>query len=126
MLRKLGDVGYDWVRVDELEERLGIRLSLEELNVLQSSGAFDVIYSVIDDSFYIRRRRARDRNGKGIQDIVNELRGVFKEPVPKPEFTAWLSKVAPNDWVSIYERLLSDGVVEEVLVSGMVFIKVNA
>jgi hypothetical protein len=43
-----GAVGYEWVRVDELEDRVGVRLGLEELNMLYGSELFDVIYSVLE------------------------------------------------------------------------------
>ncbi len=124
-----------WVSIEEIEGALGIRISIEMLNKLSKTGLFEVIYSTLDDTFYIRRvvksYPTRELGNPGnekktnLQVVVDRIRSEIQEMVPKPAFEDWLSNNVPDNWRLIYNQLLNDGVIEEVIVSGMVFVKVN-
>mgnify|MGYP001772566440 CR=1 FL=1 len=140
LMRRLVDIVDDrWVSIDEVERLLGVRMSMDLINRLSRSGLFEVMYSTLDGTFYIRRRTiensvTRDSGnglnepGRGkpnLQRLVERMRSELQGMVPKPQFEEWLSSNVPDNWRLVYNQLLSDGVIEEVLVSGMVFVKVN-
>ena len=139
LVKKLVRIVDDrWVSIDEIEHILGIKMSLDLLNKLGRTGLFEVMYSTLDGTFYIRRRVSKytvensnggsgNGNGKGklnLQRIVDKIRSEIRGMIPKPEFENWLSSNVAENWQLVYNQLLNDGVIEEVLVSGMVFIKV--
>ncbi len=139
LVKKLVRIVDDrWVSIDEIERILGIKMSLDLLNKLGRTGLFEVMYSTLDGTFYIRRRVSKytvensnggsgNGNGKGklnLQRIVDKIRSEIRGMIPKPEFESWLSSNVAENWQLVYNQLLNDGVIEEVLVSGMVFIKV--
>ncbi len=139
--RLMGVVDDRWVSIDEIERVLGIKMSMDLINKLSKSGLFDVMYSTLDDTFYIRRKAVKSdmtgnakygsdelgngRNKPNLQRLVDKMRSELQGMVPKPQFEEWLSSNVSENWRLIYNQLLNDGVIEEVLVSGMVFIKVN-
>ncbi|WP_243678695.1 hypothetical protein [Vulcanisaeta distributa] len=124
-----------------MEHLLGIKISMDLINKLSRSGFFEVMYSTLDGTFYIKRRVIGDAiisntrsgvsdlsNGKNklnLQRIVDKMRSEIQGMVPKPQFEEWLNSNVPDNWRLIYNQLLNDGVIEEVIVSGMVFVKVN-
>ena len=139
LVKKLVRIVDDrWVSIDEIEHILGIKMSLDLLNKLGRTGLFEVMYSTLDGTFYIRRRVSKytvensnggsgNGNGRGklnLQRIVDKIRSEIRGMIPKPEFESWLSSNVAENWQLVYNQLLNDGVIEEVLVSGMVFIKV--
>jgi hypothetical protein len=143
ILRKLVRIVDDgWVSIEEIEDALGIRIDLDMINKLSRSGLFEVMYSTLDNTFYIRRKAGESlvarKDGKGrnngsedngggklnLQVIVDEIRKRIHGMIPKPEFEDWLASRVPNNWHLVYNQLLNDGVIEEVVVSGMMFVKI--
>ncbi len=124
-----------WVSIEEIESALGVRISIESLNKLGRTGLFEVIYSTLDDTFYIRRviksyptkelSNSGNEKKTNLQMVVDRIRSEIQGIISKPAFEDWLSNNVPDNWRLIYNQLLNDGVIEEVLVSGMVFVKVN-
>jgi hypothetical protein len=136
--RLLEIVGEDWVSIREIENILRIKITLETLNRLSRSRVLEVMYNTFDETFYLRRKRiTREVNAEGIdgesgeregklnlQRVVEKMRSEFHGMVPKPEFEDWLSSNVNGNWRLVYNQLLNDDVIEEVIVSGMVFVKV--
>ncbi|MFB6470322.1 MAG: hypothetical protein TU36_003700 [Vulcanisaeta sp. AZ3] len=136
--RLLEIVGEDWVSIREIENILRIKITLETLNRLSRSRVLEVMYNTFDETFYLRRKRitrevnAEDVDGGGsegegklnLQRVVEKMRDEFRGMVPKPEFEDWLSSNVNGNWRLVYNQLLNDDVIEEVIVSGMVFVKV--
>ncbi len=60
-----------------------------------------------------------------LQRLVDKMKSEIQGMIPKPQFEEWLSSNVSDNWRLIYNQLLNDGVIEEVIVSGMVFVKVN-
>ena len=137
-------VGDGWVNLEDLENALGIKIDLDVMNKLSRTGLFEVMYSTLDNTFYIRRRVAGNtlttkkgskgsngdvvNNGGGkvnLQAIVDEIRRRFRGMIPKPEFEDWLASNVPGNWHLVYNQLLNDGVIEEVVISGMMFVRVT-
>ncbi|MCG2869418.1 MAG: hypothetical protein L7H10_01565 [Vulcanisaeta sp.] len=137
-------VGDGWINLEDLENALGIKIDLDVVNKLSRTGLFEVMYSTLDNTFYIRRRvagntittkkgsKGRDSdvvsNGGGkvnLQAIVDEIRRRFRGMIPKPEFEDWLASNVPGNWHLVYNQLLNDGVIEEVVISGMMFVRVT-
>ena len=140
--RLMGVVDDRWVSIDEVERLLGIKMSMDLINKLSRTGFFEVMYSTLDGTFYIKRRVVGNavindaRNGIGdlgngrnnklnLQRLVDRMRSELQGMIPKPQFEEWLSSNVSDNWRLIYNQLLNDGVIEEVIVSGMVFVKVN-
>ncbi|GAB6945182.1 hypothetical protein [Vulcanisaeta sp. JCM 14467] len=140
--RLMGVVDDRWVSIDEVERLLGIKMSMDLINKLSRTGFFEVMYSTLDGTFYIKRRIVGNavvnavRNGIGdsgngrnnklnLQRLVDRMRSELQGMIPKPQFEEWLSSNVSDNWRLIYNQLLNDGVIEEVIVSGMVFVKVN-
>ncbi|WP_243675097.1 hypothetical protein [Vulcanisaeta distributa] len=126
-----------------MEHLLGVKIGIDLINRLSRSGLFEVMYSTLDGTFYIKRRAIESftvgstknnsndagngRNKLNLQRLVDKLRSEIQGGmVPKPQFEEWLSNSVSDNWRLIYNQLLNDGVIEEVIVSGgMVFIRVN-
>ncbi|ADY00921.1 hypothetical protein VMUT_0710 [Vulcanisaeta moutnovskia 768-28] len=139
MIRRLiGVVDDKWVSIDEIENLLSIKIGIDMINKLSRSGLFEVMYSTLDGTFYIRRRVIKDliinnsnndtnngRNKLNLQRLVDKIRSEIQGIIPKPQFEEWLSNNVSENWRLVYNQLLNDGVIEEVIVSGMVFVKVN-
>lgn len=139
LVRKLMKIiGNDWVSVNDVERLIGIRMDIDELYTLNKTGNFEVVYNVLEGVFYIRRKssainssasiQGRNNGSSGkvnMQKIVESLRNEIHDLIPKPEFERWLIKYAGEGWQLIYNQLLNDGVIEEEIISGMVFIRVK-
>ncbi|ADN51726.1 hypothetical protein [Vulcanisaeta distributa] len=140
--RLMGVIDDRWVSIEEVEHLLGIKMNIDLINKLSRSGFFEVMYSTLDGTFYIKRRviensvadNARNGindsgNGRGnklnLQRLVDKMKSEIQGMIPKPQFEEWLSSNVSDNWRLIYNQLLNDGVIEEVIVSGMVFVKVN-
>ncbi|WP_069807465.1 hypothetical protein [Vulcanisaeta thermophila] len=125
-------VGNDWVRIDYVERVVGVQFPLNLLYELNKTRLFEVMYDVLEDSFYIKRRVMSDDNEQGVgsakinmQRIVERLRSEVRGAVPKPEFEDLLMKLVGEAYQLVYNQLLNDGVIEEEIISGMVFVKVK-
>jgi len=103
-------------------------------------------YDVKNDKFYVMPRReviARQtieqhrkvstsladfkENYEFVKKKINEF---FKEHykadlVGKPFFEDLLKDIADDDWQVYYKKLLDDGLIEEVLIHGMFFVKIK-
>ncbi|MGC8606380.1 MAG: hypothetical protein ACP5GZ_03520 [Vulcanisaeta sp.] len=136
--RLMGVVDDKWVSIDEIENLLSIKIGIDMINKLSRSGLFEVMYSTLDGTFYIRRRIIKDlvinnsnndtnndRSRPNLQRLVDKIRSEVQGMIPKPQFEEWLSNNVYENWRLVYNQLLNDGVIEEVIVSGMVFVKVN-
>ncbi len=139
--RLMGVVDDKWVSIDEVEHLLGVKIGIDLINRLSRSSLFEVMYSTLDGTFYIKRRAIESftvgstknssndagngRNKLNLQRLVDKLRSEIQGMMPKPQFEEWLSNSVSDNWRLIYNQLLNDGVIEEVIVSGMVFIRVN-
>lgn len=132
-------VGNEWVKVSEVEKLTGIHMDIDELYLLNKSGSFEVMYSVLEGNFYIRLKPMESNNTRQNSDITNNnnngkfnmqklvetLRREVRELIPKPEFEGWLAKYVGESWQLVYNQLLNDGVIEEEVISGMVFVRVR-
>jgi len=108
----LSDVVPDDVDVDSLAREL---MKIKNLVVY---------YNIPEDEYYVCRRDSCSRR-LTVQDIVDELKSRYDgELVPKPEILDFLKERAPAKYEAIYNMLLNDGVLEEVNISGMVFVRI--
>ncbi|NPA99810.1 MAG: hypothetical protein GXO10_00370 [Crenarchaeota archaeon] len=83
-----------------------------------------IYYDISEDEYYICRRANTCRR-LTVQEIVDEMREKFdSEPVPKPIIMDFIRERAPTKYEAIYNMLLNDGVIEEVNISGMVFVRI--
>ncbi len=83
-----------------------------------------IYYDISEDEYYICKR-ANSCKRLTVQDIVDEMREKFdSEPVPKPVILDFLKERIPSKYEAIYNMLLNDGVIEEVNISGMVFVRI--
>ncbi len=83
-----------------------------------------VYYDIPEDEYYICKKD-RCRRRLTVQDIVDEIRERFdSEPVPKPVILDFLKDRIPSKYEAIYNMLLNDGVLEEVNISGMIFVRI--
>jgi len=83
-----------------------------------------IYYDIMEDEYYICKRDNKCRR-LTVQDIVDEMRERFdSEPVPKPIILDFIRERAPSKYEAIYNMLLNDGVLEEVNISGMIFVRI--
>lgn len=127
LIAKLYDVaGDDWVDLDLALLRAGVSLSWREKLklLLELREEFQLVYNASTDSFLIRRKEERTGEASNsIQKVVEVIRGV--EQMPKPQFYNVLEELVGDRARVVYERLLRDGVIEEVNVRGIALVKVR-
>ncbi len=116
--------------LSEVVSKLGLHVSIDELaRQLMLSRRVRVYFDVVQDD-YVICRRVDNGNGNGngrvtMQEIVDELRRKFdNEPVPKPMIMDYLKEKIPEKYEAVYMMLLNDGVIEEIDISGMVFVRI--
>lgn len=118
------------VSLSELLRSLGVRADIDKVaRVLFLSRKVRVYFDVIQDDYIVCRRVEENGNGTNgkitMQEIVDELRRKFdNEPVPKPMIVDYLKEKVPDKYEAVYNMLLNDGVIEEIDISGMVFVRI--
>lgn len=119
-----------WTSLRKILQELNIDLNPDEIvkKILREfRNRIDVMYSVIDCEYYVKKKiRNNDSNSRIImQEIVDKLRSTFKDLTPKPYVIDFLKSIVNSRWGVVYNQLLKDGVIEEINISGMIFVKIN-
>ena len=128
----LNHVDDNWVNLNKILNSLG----LSDIDVLKIASHLvnrrdvEIIYNIQDENFYIRKKTRRESVNNGgkiiLQQIVESLRQILKEPIPKPTLQDYLKNLVQDKWETIYNILLRDGVIEEIQISGMTFVKLSS
>ncbi len=120
----------DCVTLSEILSKLGLRTDVDKVaKMLFLSRKVRVYFDIAQDEYIVCRRAEENGNGVGgkvtMQEIVDELRKKFdNEPVPKPMIVDYLKEKVPDKYEAVYNMLLNDGVIEEIDISGMVFVRI--
>ncbi len=122
----------DWQALSKILKQINIKLDFEKvINELMKCKSLELMYNVIDGEFYIRiKRKGRENsktgnNGFNLQVLVNDLKNILKEPLPKPQFLEIIKTYVNDKANTVYDMLIRDGVIEEVDLSGMIFVKLS-
>ncbi len=94
--------------------------------VLHRSGKVKIYFSTRECDYYVCKRNSEMCEDKlTMQKIVDLLRAKFDgDLIPKPQVVDFLKELVPDKYDQIYNILLRDGVLEEINVSGMMFVKI--
>jgi len=117
-------VGNGWVDLDAILAKAGLSLSWgEKLKLLlELREEFQLVYDASTDSFLIRRKEQNaKRVGESLQNVVELIRGIGQ--MPKPQFYNALEEAVGERAGVIYEKLIRDGIIEEVNVGGITLVR---
>ena len=93
---------------------------------LYRSGRVKIYFSSRECDYYVcKRDEGRECEKLTMQKIVDLLRSRFDgDLIPKPHIVDFLKELVPDRYDQIYNVLVRDGVLEEVNISGMMFVKI--
>lgn len=121
----------DWQVLSKILKKINVKLDFEKIiSELMRCKELEIMYNIIDGEFYIRiKRKDKDNkiesNGFNLQVLVNNLKDVLKEPLPKPQFLEIIKTYVNDKADTVYDTLIRDGVIEEIYLSGMIFVKLS-
>ncbi len=133
VLKIVQDLDHDCVRLSQVLHNM-LRCEVDDHYLdavalaLYRSGKVKIYFSTRDCDYYICKSTCTEQTSSKLtmQKIVDLLRSKFDgELVPKPHVLDFLKELIPEKYSQIYNILTRDGVLEEVNVSGMMFVKIT-